>query len=155
MTKTDVDKAVRALYGDLLDAWNRRDAGDFARLFAPDGHLVGFDGSQAASSEIESHLRPIFDSHPTAAYVAKVLQVREVPPAGGRAAVLRAIAGMVPPGQDRVNPDVNAVQSLVAEEHEGTWWIVLFQTTPAQYHGRPDLAEQHTAEIQQLRESHG
>jgi uncharacterized protein (TIGR02246 family) len=147
VTGTDVEKAVRALYADLLDAWNRRDARDFAKLFAADGQMVGFDGSQVAGSEIESHLGPIFESHPTAEYVATV---REVRPAGGQAAVLRAAAGMVPPGQDRVNPDVNAVQSLVAEEDDGTWSIVLFQTTPAQYHGRPDLAERHTAEIQQL-----
>jgi hypothetical protein len=28
--------------------------------------------------------------------------------------------------------------------------IVLFQNTPAQYHGRPELTEQHTAELQPL-----
>jgi hypothetical protein len=30
---------------------------------------------------------------------------------------------------------------------DGAWRAVLFQTTPAQYHGRPDLAGQHTAKI--------
>jgi hypothetical protein len=57
---------------------------------------------------------------------------------------------MVPPGQRELNPAVNAIQTLVAEEHAGRWRIVVFQGTPAQYHGRPDLAEQHTAELQQL-----
>ena len=35
-----------ALYTRLLEAWNRRSAGDFAALFEPDGHAIGFDGSQ-------------------------------------------------------------------------------------------------------------
>jgi hypothetical protein len=28
--------------------------------------------------------------------------------------------------------------------------VILFQNTPAQFHGRPDLAEQLTAELRQL-----
>ena len=56
---------------------------------------------------------------------------------------------MVPPGQTRLNPAVNAVQSLVAQDDDG-WRVVLFQNTPAQHHGRPDLVEQHTAELQQI-----
>ena len=47
------------------------------------------------------------------------------------------------PGQSEPNPATNAVQSLVAADGR----IVLFQNTPAQYHGRPELAEAHTAEI--------
>ena len=53
---------------------------------------------------------------------------------------------MVPPGQRTLNTAVNAVQTLVAEEHAGSWRIVLFQNTPALYHGRPQLAERHTSE---------
>jgi len=139
------EREVRDLYARLLDAWNRRNAQDYAALFAEDGSLIGFDGSQATGPEVLNHLTPIFADHPTAAYVAKV---REVRPLGPGAAVLRAIVGMIPPGQSKLNPAVNAVQTLVAQKHHGTWGIVLFQNTPAQYHGRPDLAEQHTAELQ-------
>jgi hypothetical protein len=31
------------------------------------------------------------------------------------------------------------------------WRIALFQKTPAQYHGRPELVETHTAEIEEVR----
>jgi uncharacterized protein (TIGR02246 family) len=140
----DLEASVRALYADLIDAWNRRDAKAFAHLFADDGNMVGFDGSQATAPDIEGHLQPIFTDHPTARYVVRV---REVRPLGAQAAVLRAIAGMVPPGQDQLNPDLNAVQAVTAEEFDGRWRIVLFQNTPAQYHGRPDLVERHTAEL--------
>jgi uncharacterized protein (TIGR02246 family) len=147
VTTSPVDTAVRDLYARLLESWNRRDAEGYATLFAEDAALIGFDGSQAAGAEILDHLTPIFADHPTAAYVSKVRGVR---PLGPDAAVLRAIAGMVPPGQRELNPDLNAVQSLVAQQHAGSWRIVLFQNTPAQYHGRPELAEQHTAELRQL-----
>ncbi|OLE27803.1 MAG: DUF4440 domain-containing protein [Actinobacteria bacterium 13_1_20CM_3_71_11] len=140
------ESAVRALHADLLDAWNRRDAHAFAAIFAPDGLMVGFDGSQVPAGQIIDHLTPIFADHPTAAYVTKVRRVR---PLGPGTALLFAIAGMVPPGQTRLNPAVNAVQSLVAQDDDG-WRVVLFQNTPAQHHGRPDLVEQHTAELQQI-----
>jgi uncharacterized protein (TIGR02246 family) len=65
-------------------------------------------------------------------------------------AILRAVAGMVPPGQSDLNPAVNAVQTLVAAKHDGRWRIALFQNTPAQFHGRPELAQQLTEELRQL-----
>ncbi|MET7859376.1 SgcJ/EcaC family oxidoreductase [Streptomyces sp. NPDC005318] len=146
-------RAVRDLYEELLRAWNRRDAHAYAALFAPDAAMIGFDGSQVRGSEVEGHLSPIFADHPTAAYVWKV---REVRPLGGSAAMLRAIAGMVPPGRAEPNPAVNAVQTMVAEYGSGSWRVALFQNTPAAYHHRPELVEQHTGELQQvLREGHG
>jgi uncharacterized protein (TIGR02246 family) len=141
------DAAVRDLYAQLIDSWNGRDAEVYAALFAEDGVLIGFDGSQATGAEILEHLRPIFADHPTAAYVFKV---RDVRPLGPNARLLRAIVGMVPPGQQELNPALNAIQTLVAEQHAGSWRIVLFHNTPAQYHGRPKLVAQHTAEIEEL-----
>ena len=144
-TTSRAERPVRALYRRLLEAWNERDAETYGALFAVDGLMIGFDGSQASGSAVADHLRPIFKDHPTASYVAKVLAIREV---GSGAAVLHAMVGMVPPDQDRLNPETNALQTLVAEEHEDDWRIVLFQNTPAQHHGRPELVEQHTAELQ-------
>jgi uncharacterized protein (TIGR02246 family) len=139
--------AVRALYEELLDAWNRRDAQGYAALFAPDGALVGFDGSQVPGSEVGDHLTPIFADHPTASYVWKVREVRLLTEG---VALLRAVAGMVPPGRTELNPAANAVQSLVADNRSGAWRVMLFQNTPAQYHGRPELLEQHTDELSRI-----
>jgi uncharacterized protein (TIGR02246 family) len=77
--------------------------------------------------------------------------VRAVRAIGADAVLLRAIVGMVPPGGDAVNPDANALQSLVATRNGGEWRIALFQNTPAQYHGRPEAVEEHTAEIERVR----
>jgi uncharacterized protein (TIGR02246 family) len=149
MTNHDpIDADARALYFQLLDRWNHRDAAGMAALFAADGHLIGFDGSMAnRSAEIEAHLSPIFAHHPTATFIAKVRGVR---PLGQGAALLRAVAGMVPPGQSDINPAVNAIQSLVAARHDGQWRIELFQNTPAAFHGRPELSAALTEELGNL-----
>jgi uncharacterized protein (TIGR02246 family) len=142
------EDAARDLYTRLLDAWNSHDAGAFAALFAPEGVSIGFDGSQATGDEIREHLAAVFADHETAPYTARVREVRAI---GADAVLLRAIAGMVPPGGDAVNPGANALQSLVAARAGEEWRVALFQNTPAQYHGRPDAVEEHTAEIERVR----
>jgi uncharacterized protein (TIGR02246 family) len=140
--------AARDLYARLLDAWNEHDADAFAALFAGDGVSIGFDGSTATGHEIREHVGAVFADHETAAYIAKLREVRTL---NADAVLLRAIVGMVPPGGDDVNPNANALQSLVAVRGGEGWRIALFQNTPAQYHGRPDAVEEHTAEIEAVR----
>ena len=65
-------------------------------------------------------------------------------------ALLRAVVGMVPPGQSELNPDVNAVQTVVATRRDDDWRITLLQNTPAQYHGRPEAVAALTAELRAL-----
>jgi uncharacterized protein (TIGR02246 family) len=140
--------AVERVYRTLLERWNARDAGGFARLFEDDGHSVGFDGSEMHGPvEIESALAAIFADHETASYVAKIRDVRFIDDA---VAVLSAVVGMVPPGRSELNPDVNAVQTLVAKRSDDGWRIALLQSTPAQYHGRPEAAAALTAELRTL-----
>jgi uncharacterized protein (TIGR02246 family) len=109
---TDAEVEVRALYGEIIDAWNRRDAAAMAAPFSETGQIVGFDGSQLdGRAAIEAHLKPIFADHPTPPYTVLVTSVRFV---GPDTAVLRAIVGMIPPGEVDFNPALNAVQTLVA-----------------------------------------
>jgi uncharacterized protein (TIGR02246 family) len=146
--KSSVSNEVHALYQQLLDAWNNRSACAMAEQFTEEGEMIGFDGSQSIGrDEIFSHLKPIFEDHPTAAFVSKVKGVRFL---GPDIAILRAIAGMVPPGQSDLEPKLNTHHTLVAVNNEGKWRIQLFQNTPAQFHGRPELVEQMTEELRQL-----
>jgi uncharacterized protein (TIGR02246 family) len=139
---------LEELYRELHDRWNARDASGFAALFEEEGHVIGFDGSEMhGPAEIESELRRIFVDHETAAYVVKVRDVRFLAP---DIAQLRAVVGMVPPGQAELNPDVNAIQTMFAIRRDETWRISLLQNTPAQYHGRPDAAASLTAELSEL-----
>ena len=142
------ESVIAELYHQLLDAWNRRDAAGFAARFTTDGSIVGFDGSPInGRAEIESHLRPIFADHPTAAYVSKIREVRFLSP---ETALLRAVAGLIPPGQHDINSATNAIQSLVAVKQDGDWRIALYQNTPAQFHGRPEEAAALTDELREL-----
>ena len=143
----DIDEqAIRALYQNLLEKWNTRDPAGFAALFTEDCHLVGFDGSMMnGKAEIATSLSQIFADHQTAAYIGKV---REVQFLASNVALLRAVAGMVSPGQTDINPAVNTIQTLITVRDPASWAIVLYQNTPAQFHGRPDLTEQLTEELQ-------
>ena len=72
---------------------------------------------------------------------------------GSGAVLLRAVAGMVPPNGSALMPDRHAIQSLVAIAEDGAPRIALYQNTPAQFHGRPALVEELTAELQRVVES--
>lgn len=88
--------AVVALYQQLLVRWNEWDAAGYAALFASDGSIVGFDGSQVNSAEvIAAHLSAIFADYPTPTYVARVRDVRLLTP---EVALLHAVVGLVPRG---------------------------------------------------------
>lgn len=145
--RTD-DAAIRAVCRQPWEAWNNRSSEPFAAAFVEDGEVIGFDGSEMhGRSEIESQLGQIFGNHPTARYVGKVRGVRLL---ASDVAVLRAIVGMVPPGGSDINPAVNALQVFVMAKRDGQWRIVSMQNTPAQFHGRPELAQQMTDELRQL-----
>jgi uncharacterized protein (TIGR02246 family) len=139
---------ISELYRALLDAWNRRDARAYAALFTEDGYVVGFDGSEMRGpEEIERILSEIFADHDTGTYVAKV---RAEQPVATDVALLSAVAGLVPAGRHELNPDLNAVQTLVGKRDGETWRAVQFQNTPAQLHGRPDAAEALAEELRAL-----
>ena len=139
---------IQNLYQKLIDAWNKRDAQGMALLFAEQGVQIGFDGSKViGQEEILSHLAPIFEDHPTAPFVTIVKDIRLL---GTDAAILLAIAGMIPPGKTDIEPAVNAHQTLVAVKKDHEWRIELFQNTPAQFHSRPELVEEMTEELRQL-----
>lgn len=141
---TQPDAAV-ALYARLLEAWNARDAKAFASHFAPDGSSIGFDGSEMQGpEEIARTLGKIFQHHVTAQYVARVHEARVL---GAGVTLVRAWAGMVPRGGDGLNAAVNAIQVLIAVDHDGEQRVALFQNTPAAFHGRPEAVDAMTAEL--------
>ena len=139
------EQAVRESYRRLLDGWNARDAEAMAAPFAEDCQVIGFDGSQMfGRAELAATMAAIFADHPTAEYVALVRGVRFLT---ADVAILRADTGLLPRGQSDLNADLNARQTVVAVRRDGVWRIALFQNTPAQLHGQPDLAAQLTDEL--------
>ena len=132
-------------YQALLASWNARDAARFAAPFTDDAEVIGFDGSQMTGrDEIEATLKGIFTDHETGAYVGIIRSVRFLTP---EVAMLRAVSGVIPAGQSDLNPALNTQQALIAIKHDGAWRITLYQNTPAQFHGRPDLVQGLTDEL--------
>ena len=139
------ESAARQLYAQLLQAWDKRNARDYALLFASDASLIGFDGSQVNGQlEIGAHVSEVFSHHQTPRYVGIVRDVRSINP---DASLLRANAGLIPPGKEDIDPALNAVQSLVAVRKGGVWKIALFQNTPAQFHMHPEQSKALTEEL--------
>lgn len=142
---SDWDRGTRELYARLLEAWDKRNARDFALLFASDGNLIGFDGSQVNGQlEVGAHVTEIFTHHQTPRYVSIVRDVRSL---ATDVTLLRANSGLVPPGKDDIDPALNAVQAMIAVQKGGAWKIALFQNTPAAFHERPDLVKKLTEEL--------
>jgi uncharacterized protein (TIGR02246 family) len=145
------ENEVRALYHTLITAWNNHDGTAMAAAFAEDGVVIGFDGSVSSGKQtIGSAMASIFADHETGRYAVEVKSVRSL---GQHAMILRSIAGLVPPGQTAIRSETNSHQTVVAEAQDGQWRIVLFQNTPAQFHGRPNLVEEMTRELQAAADS--
>jgi uncharacterized protein (TIGR02246 family) len=145
---TAEEARVAELYSRLIAGWNDRDARAFASVFAEDGSLVGFDGSDPhGRATIEREQQAIFADHTPARYVAKI---RSIEPLAPSVALLRAVVGMIPPGASDLEPERNAHQTLLARKYGGEWRVVLFQNTPAAYHGRPQLVQALTEELRRV-----
>ncbi|MEP7169865.1 MAG: SgcJ/EcaC family oxidoreductase [Bacteroidota bacterium] len=142
------EEIIRLLYKNLLESWNSNNATGFAELFMPDGNCIGFDGSQMnGRREINDTIAKIFTNHKVASYVGIVREVRLLGPA---VFLLRAVAGMVPPGKTKINPEVNAIQTLIILKEQEQFRIALLQNTPAAFHEQPELREALTEELQEV-----
>jgi uncharacterized protein (TIGR02246 family) len=147
------ERAVRALYSALLHAWNERDAEAFAAQFLSEGSMIGYDGSIVdGQAEIAQHIGDVFRHHQTPLYTARVKRVRFLTP---ESAIVRGHVGMRTAPTLVINPALNAIQSLVAQWVDGAWRVALFQNTPAQFHGRPDLVAAMTEELQRALDEQG
>ena len=136
---------VERLYHELIESWDKARARDYANLFAEDASVVGFDGSMMnGRKEIFEQINAIFNDHKTGKYVTIIKEIRFLSP---DIAILQAITGLVPAGKTDLEPKTNAVQTMVAEKEEDEWLIALFQNTPAQFHGRPELSKAMTTEL--------
>ena len=140
--------AIEKLYKELLTFWNNQSGPGMASLFCDDGSVVGFDGSlMNGRIQIETELKRVFTDHQTARYVWKIEEIRFL---DSQTALLRAIVGMVPPDKNELNSATNAIQSLIAIKQNDLWKISLFQNTPAQFHGRPELVDAMTKKLSKL-----
>lgn len=72
------EAAVRGLYQQLMDGWNKGSSEAFAAVFAEDGDLIGFDGTHLKGRQgIARFHQPLFETHLKGTrLVGKVTSVR-------------------------------------------------------------------------------
>jgi uncharacterized protein (TIGR02246 family) len=150
-TSTPADEtAIRSLYQQLMDGWNKGSSEAFAAPFAEDSDLVGFDGTHLNGRQnIISFHQQLFDNYVKGScLVGKVRNVRFLT---HDVAIMHIVGGTIMAGQTDIEPERNSVQTLVAtKDSKGKWRLAAFQNTRAQYLGRPEQAEALTEELRRL-----
>jgi uncharacterized protein (TIGR02246 family) len=144
------EAAIRALYQQAMDGWNRGSGEAFAAPFAEDGDLVGFDGTHLKGrQEITSFHQQLFDTYVKGTrLVGKIRSVRFLT---SDVALMYVVGGTIMAGQTDIEPERNSVQTLVAtKDNKGEWRLAAFQNTRAQYLGRPEQAQSLTEELRRL-----
>jgi uncharacterized protein (TIGR02246 family) len=129
------EAAVRALYQQLMDGWNRGSGADFAAAFTDDGDLVAFDGTHLRGREqIAAVQQKLFDRFLKGTrLVGSVEQVRFT---GPDTAVLHAVGNTVMRRKSKPSPERASIQTLVAVRRDGRWRLVAFQNTRVRPMGR-------------------
>ena len=144
------EAAIRALYQQAMDGWNKGSGEAFAAPFAEDGDLVGFDGTHLKGrQEITSFHQQLFDTYVKGTrLVGKIRSVRFLT---SDVALMHVVGGTIMAGQTDIEPERNSVQTLVAtKDNKGEWSLAAFQNTRAQYLGRPEQAQSLTEELRRL-----
>ena len=122
------EAAVRDLYQQLMDGWNRGSGDAFAAVFAEDGDLVAFDGAHfKGREEIAPFHQHLFDKWMKGTrLVGQVKDVRFLSP---DVAVMHAVGGTVISGKTGPSPERDSIQTLVATRQGGEWRLAAFQNT--------------------------
>ena len=122
------ESAVRGLYQQLMDGWNRGSGDAFAAVFTQDGDLVAFDGTHFnGRKEIAPFHQQLFDKWLKGTrLVGQVKDVRFLSP---DVAVMHAVGGTVMPGKTEPSPERDSIQTLVATRQGGEWRLAAFQNT--------------------------
>ena len=129
------EAAVRALYSQLMDGWNKGSGEAFAAPFSEAGHLVAFDGTHfKRRDEIIAFQQPLFDTWLKGTrLVGEVDSVQFLSP---DVALMHALGGTVMRGRARPAPERDSIQTLVAVKRGGEWCLAAFQNTRVRPMGR-------------------
>ena len=128
-------EAVRDLYRELMDGWNRGNGEDFAAVFAEDGDLVAFDGTHfEGRAEIAPFHQELFDKWMKGTrLVGRVKDVRFLSP---DVALMHAVGGTVMRGKSAPTPERDSIQTLIATKRGGEWRLAAFRNTRVRPIGR-------------------
>jgi uncharacterized protein (TIGR02246 family) len=119
---------IRALYNQMVAAYNRGDATGVAAVFVSEGAMISGDANRYITPpEIERFLSRLIARLPKGTqFISTVTDVRFASP---DIAVLTSEGGWLFPGESAVSDKNQGIQTLVALRQEGAWRAALFQRT--------------------------
>jgi uncharacterized protein (TIGR02246 family) len=119
------EEAVRDLYRELMNGWNRGDGEAFAAVFAEDGDLVAFDGTHfEGRAEIAPFHQELFDRWMKGTrLIGRVKDVRFLSP---DVALMHAVGSTIMRGKSEPSPERDSIQTLVAVRRDGEWRLAAF-----------------------------
>jgi uncharacterized protein (TIGR02246 family) len=122
------EAAVRDLYQELMDGWNRGSGDAFAAAFTEDGDLVAFDGTHfEGREEIAPFHQELFEKWMKGTrLVGKVKDVRFL---SSDVALMHAVGSTVMRDKSEPSPERDSIQTLVAVRRDGEWRLAAFQNT--------------------------
>jgi len=122
------EAAMRGLYQQLMDGWNRGSGDAFAAVFMEDGDLVAFDGTHfKGRGEIAPFHQELFDKWLKGTrLVGRVEDVRFLSP---DVALMHAVGSTMMRGKTEPSPERDSIQTLVAVRQDGKWRLAAFQNT--------------------------
>jgi uncharacterized protein (TIGR02246 family) len=122
------EAAVRDLYEELMDGWNRGSGEAFAAAFTEDGDLVAFDGTHfEGREEIAPFHQELFDRWMKGSrLVGQVKDVRFLSP---DVALIHAVGSTMMRGKSEPSPERDSIQTLVAVRRDDGWRLAAFQNT--------------------------
>lgn len=131
ITRTSDETAVRDLFQNLLDDWERGDGLAYGSRFTEDADYVAFDGSytQGRATIAASH-QELFDRWlKDTRLVARIERIQFLAP---DVALVHASGGTIFSGEARPRRSRDSFQTLVAVRRGGEWSFAAFHNTRIQ-----------------------
>ncbi len=118
--------AIRALFAELIAAWERGDGHAYGSLFTDEADYVAFDGSHTRGRRViaESHQK-LFDTWLKGTRLTGRIEGPRF--LGPDVALVLATGATLMPGKNR--PVRPSIQTLVAVRRDGTWLFTAFHNT--------------------------
>jgi uncharacterized protein (TIGR02246 family) len=116
------DAAIRAIPGQMVDAWNRGSGEGFAASFADDANFIAFEGTHLEGRRqiVEFHQR-IFETMVKGSRLEG--EAKFVRFLGPDLAVMHAVARVALPGRADVSPSRDSMQLFVVSKTAGRWLV--------------------------------
>jgi uncharacterized protein (TIGR02246 family) len=120
MNSAKDETAIRGLYEQLMDGWNKGNADAFAAPFTVDADFIAFDGTRFRGRRvIASSHQPLFNSWLKGSRLTgEVTSLRFLTP---EVALMHALGGTIMPGKSAPSPERDSIQTLVVVKHDEAW----------------------------------